>query len=112
MKHETTYYNKKCAELLGYTLTRSYFSIGEGTIRTEDVVYKFNSDWNELLPVSQKVYEMIEGIMMNESNIFLRNELGNKVNNILREWYSNIKIGTPQVGFNILCELIDFVEEN
>jgi hypothetical protein len=105
------YYNKKCSELLGYSLYHFYFSKGEGAIKTDDVIYKFDSDWNELIPASQKVYDIIEKIMIAEPNIFIRNELGTTVNPTLREWHSNLKTGTPKLGFEILCRLIDFIDD-
>lgn len=49
--------------------------------------------------------------MISQSNLFIRNELGTTVNPTLRDWHSNLKIGTPALGFEILCKLIDFVDD-
>lgn len=110
MVKDKKYYHTKCAELLGYPLTHSYFS-SYGVIKTDDAIYKFDSDWNELIPASQKVYASIEQIMISQSNLFIRNELGTTVNPTLRDWHSNLKIGTPALGFEILCKLIDFIDD-
>ncbi len=100
---DITYYNKRCAEILGAigtAETSGYRLTGPRYKR-----YVFDSDWTEQITVWQKVYAVV---LDNISGI----EDITRFTKIREQYFHEIDLGTPETAFTILCQAIDFIDAN
>ena len=113
---DITYYNKRCAELIGKyvkdtPLQAAHYVVHIGnetricyvSIPTNNFANSF--DWQ--IPVWQKIVSIIDNIIdmsVNETVI--------KFNEFEESYYLQIRQGTPETAFTILCQAIDFIDAN
>ena len=106
---QLTHYNKRCAELMGielhyYSGETNMIHVNKKMVSLNDWA-KFDSDWNQQIPVWQKIVSIIDDIIdvsVNETVIML--------DEFEQSYYLQIRQGTPQSAFAILCQAIDFID--
>ena len=104
---DITYYNKRCAEILGAigtAETSGYRLTGPRYKR-----YVFDSDWTEQIPVWQKICDLFDEAVINAEWSSVSDE---KRSGFRNKYAYEISYGTPETAFTILCQAIDFIDAN
>jgi len=112
---DITYYNKRCAELIGKSFDdyKGRYPFWEFIVdgKTE-MFYKeavneipFIKSFSWQITVWQKVYAVV---LDNISGI----EDITRFTKIREQYFHEIDLGTPETAFTILCQAIDFIDAN
>jgi len=110
---DITHYNKRCAEIMGLPLTKTLFEKND-TVEVK-ITYHFNSDWREQIPVWQKIVVWVKDFIENHCHLAKYDVYGEFTKQwiqIREKCINEIFSGTPETAFTILCQAIDFIDNN